>query len=609
VKLLPIVRQDWLIILLAVSVASMACFEVSDGDLGFHLATGREILATGKIPSSNVLSFGEPQHAWLLHQWLPALLFEWLWRRWGVVGVISTKMLVITTTWLLSYVTARVLGASARAATAACLLAACASAFRFEARPYLFTHWTLALTWLAVARGARATRDGSKQQYAALALAGLSVVLGSQLHAGVLDSVLVLVLFGLGTLLEGVRARLFGVARQPPYGVPVAARWLITALLASAVAAGSLALYHPWGARVLAVPFQMLEQRYWSEHLVEFRHAWAFPAAVLLAYWLWLACVLVTLFVARQWLHAGYVVVVLAYAVISLSYVRMAYAFALLSAPPVAAGWTHWAAARAERVGGAGQRQRFGHWLASFGLVGLVCAAPLYVYRDHTPGFGLASWVWPVEHFAFIRAHDIRGRAFVSDAWAGPFLGTFYPERKVFFDNRLEAYSDGFARHVYQRIRYGEPGWDRLLDSYQIDIVLLRYTTPGEARWQHGKPNLRQHLAQDARYQLVYFDDDGELFVRHTPPNEPLLASYALPDIDPDRRLFLRRPASCVGALVLAVQRGNHSSTLLGLAAVALADAGDARRAAEFLRIALAQAPNDAWLHDVSTRIAAATRH
>ena len=599
--MLRVEREDWLVVLLAASVAAMACFQASDGDLGFHLATGREILATGRIPSTNVLSFGEPQHAWLLHQWLPAVLFEWLWQRGGIAALITVKMLIVSTTWLLSYATARSLGASACAATAACSSAACASAFRFEVRPYLFTHWTLALTWLAAARylGAATTR----QRGTALTLAAFAVVLGGQLHAGVVDSVLVMGLFALGMFLEAKRAGRTDASERLPSGAAAAAQWLVTAAFATGCTAFLLVLYHPLSARMLAFPFEMATERYWGEHLVEFRRAWAFPWRMLSVYWLWLSAVVLTLWLARRQLHAGFIVAALAYAVISLCYVRMAYAFALISAPPIAAGWTGLAHAWLEPISLA--RKRAARRISALALLAVACTAPLYVYRDHAPGFGLVGWVWPLQHFAFIRTHDVRGRAFVSDAWAGPFLGFFYPQRKVFFDNRLEAYSGAFARNVYQRIRYGQAGWDRLLDQYQVDVVLLRYTTPGEAHWQHGAANLRQHLAHDQRYRLVYFDDDGELFVRNAQSNSGLIAGFGLPGIDPDRRVFLQRPSSCLPALLHAAQAGNRSSTLLGLTAVAMADAGDAGHALELLQSAVAQATEDAWLQGIRARLLA----
>ena len=205
-------------------------------------------------------------------------------------------------------------------------------------------------------------------------------------------------------------------------------------------------------------------------------------------------------------------------------------------------------------------------------LCACALAAPLYVFRDHAPGFGYAPSIWPHAHFAFVRQHRIAGHAFVSNAWAGPFLGVFYPERKSFFDMRLEAYSPGMLREVYQRIAYGQPGWDALLDRYDVQWLLLRYTTPGEAALQGGRPNLRQRLAVDPRFTLVRFDDDGELFVRSAGPNAALATRLGMSCVDPDRRQFTRQPdAACVSAMQAAIRAGNHAQQLLVTAAVTLA--------------------------------------
>jgi hypothetical protein len=581
------------VVLLMASVAALACFESSDGDLGFHLATGREILTTGHIPSRNVLSFGEPEHAWLLHQWLPAVLFELLWRHWGSAALVGLKMAVVSVTWAAVYASARLLGASVGCALSACLFAACASAFRFEIRPYIFTHLTLALTVLSIAW------YNARRASAAMLCAGATFVLGCQLHAGALDSLAIMLLYAAGCALEPLRGRCFGMDLQAPYGLRVAAAWLAVSAAALGCGAALLALYHPWGARILAFPFTMASDGYWGAHLIEFRHAWNVPVSPLIAYWAWLAAVCLALLISGRAWHTGLAAGVLVYALLSLYYVRMVYAFAIVSTPLVAATWTSWLGARPALA--------LRRPLLSFGLI--ACLAPFYIYRDHTPGFGLSSYVWPLDQFAFLRQHALRGRSFVSDAWAGPFLGMFYPEHKAFFDTRLEAYSQEFARHVYQRIRYAEPGWDTLLDRYRIDVILLRYTTPGEAHWQADKPNLRQRLAGDARYSLVNFDDVGELFVRRTAEHAPLIAELGIPGLDPDRRRFLQRPASCAAALLRAARSGNHSSTLLGLSALALADAGDTSHAALFAQAALKQAPEDAWLLRVQAQLLRSHAH
>jgi hypothetical protein len=602
----------WWLVLFAASVASMACFEASDGDLGFHLATGREILRSGRIPATNVLSFAEPLHPWLLHQWLPALVFEWCWQHGGLASLMVLKLLVVTATWLLVYAAARALAATPLVAAICCLCAAAASAFRFELRPYLFTHLTLAITLWALARCAapdaaaiggstHATSGAAASPRRAQLWAAVALCVGCQLHAGALDSALILLLFALGVALEPWRARWLGAAPLAPHAARAALGFVAAAVLGLGAAALLLTLYHPWGARVLTFPFEMATQRYWGEHLVEFRHAWKLPLPYLLAYWAWLATVLFVLLTQPQRTHLGLWLCAAMYAALSLWYVRMVYAFTIVSVPLVAAavsqrvaistapGWLRLAARPRDAL-----------------FVLLCVAAPAYVYRDHTPGIGLSPSTWPMAHFAYIRDQALRGPVFLSDAWGGPFLGVFYPQRKVFFDNRLEAYSEHFARDVYQHIRYGAPGWDRLLDHYGVEFLVLRYTTPGEASFQRGAPNLRQHLARDPRYSLVYFDDVGELFVRREGQNAALANAQAIPGVDPDRREFLVRPALSATALLRAAQRGNQSLTLIGMTALALADAGDLVHARGLSAVLSERAPDDAFAARVAKRVAAA---
>jgi hypothetical protein len=302
-----------------------------------------------------------------------------------------------------------------------------------------------------------------------------------------------------------------------------------------------------------------------AEHLVEFRSPWRFPFTMLAATWLWLALVLSVLVTRARALHLMHVAIALAYVLLALRFARMAFALGVVSAPVVAAALTRaplpaWLAVRAR--------------VRDFALLAALCAAPLYVFRDHTPGFGFSPLTWPLGHFAFLRTARVRGNAFVSNAWAGPMLGMFYPERRAFFDTRLEAYPPAFLHDVYQPIAYGAPGWDALLDRYDVQVVLLRYTTAGEAAFQRGAPNLHQKLARDSRWTLVRFDDEGELFVRTQGPNAALAERYALRGIDPDRRVFTQKPALCAPALVAAVNAGNHAPTLLLMAALAAADAG-----------------------------------
>ncbi len=581
-----------------VCTAAMACFVASDGDLGFHLATGREILRTGHIPATNVLSFSEPMQPWRLHQWLPGVLFELVFRSVGIAGVIALKMAVVSATWGAVYGTARKLGATAMAATFACVIAAMASSFRFESRPYLFTHWTLALSMYCLASylDAAHRRLGAREEMRALFVLVLIATAAAHLHAGSIDSLIVIVIAAMGCALEPLRARVLraGDGAQLPHGVRAAGTLLLTAIAVAALSALTLWLYHPTGPSILLFPFQMGSDSYLAQHLVEFRAPWRFPVTLLAALWVWLAIVATTLLLRMRTLHAALIGLVLCYVLLTLRFARMAYALGVVSAPIVAAAWSRVppdALARARSA------------VRQLALVSLLLLAPFYVFRDHTPGFGYSPTVWPLPCFSAMQKLGLRGNTYVSNAWSGPFLGMFYPARKSFFDARLEAYSPAFVHDVYQSIAYGRPGWDEKLDRYDVQVALLRYTSPSEAHLQHRVPNLRQKLALDPRWSLVRFDDYGELFVRTSGLNAEVAARDGIPCVDPDRRQFLSRPRECADALLHATESGNRAQTLLMMAAIASADAGKMALALELSAEGVRADPGDAWAQGVQRAI------
>jgi hypothetical protein len=548
--------------LVAAVAAALAWTEFADGDLGVHLATGREVLQSGRIPATNVLSFTHPEQPWDLHQWLPGVLFELIQRAQGLLGLQLLRAALVSATWLAVFAAARLLGASALAAALGTVLGAAASAFRFELRPYLFTHLALAAT-LAFAAGflrARA-RDDVRAARRALVGAALVPVAACHFHAGVVDSWLLMLALAAGTALEPLRARLLPSPPQPPAGLRAAAAPALALGASVVLAALSLALYHPIGARILLFPFAMGSNAYLAEHLVEFRPPWRFPVAMLLPYWALLALAFALAAAQARRLHLFWAIALAGFALLSLKHVRLCFGFAIVAAPIVAAGIGPWLA-RARGL------------LRAALLVAVIAGALLHRGERARFGVGLAQWTFP-PLFDYVQRHDLAGEAFVSDAWAGPWLGRFYPRRRAFFDNRLEAYPPEFVRDVYQRIRYGRPGWDTLLDRHRVEVVLLRYTTPGEARLQGGAPNLRQRIVRDPRWTLVTFDDDGMLCVRTAGSNAAHARAFALPFVDPDGLRFLAAPRTAAVALRREIERGNRSARVRLFAALAALDAGD----------------------------------
>ena len=50
---------------------------VDDADVWWVAAAGRRMLATGDVPTTNGFSFAEPEHAWVMHEWLFGPPYAW----------------------------------------------------------------------------------------------------------------------------------------------------------------------------------------------------------------------------------------------------------------------------------------------------------------------------------------------------------------------------------------------------------------------------------------------------------------------------------------------------------------------------------------------------
>lgn len=300
------------------------------------------------------------------------------------------------------------------------------------------------------------------------------------------------------------------------------------AVAAAALAAGTLAIYHPYPLRVLETPFVMETDGFLAEHLIEFRPPWRLPFEIVYGFWILVALGGAAIAFGAPRLHLALTLVPAAFLVLALRHGRFVDVFSIAIVPTLALTITGLLMNRSRAL-----RATVCSILGAVILLGAVDHVKRTRFRlDYSPEVFAKG---PLDFFA---DQHLSGPAFVSDGWAGPYLARFYPPERVFFFPAFDAFSPKDYRE-YVDIRYGKPGWDERLDALGVESCLLKYTTPNERAYQGGAPNLRQHLARDPRWALVYFDDLGEIFVRGAGANASahpsLLAEHAIAGLDPDR--------------------------------------------------------------------------
>ncbi len=577
-----------LLALPVLAAAALSIFEIRNDDLGFHVATGRYIRATGSVPDYNPFSYAEDGAVWVQHQWLPAVLASLVDDLGGPKALIVTKAILVALVFLVLARHAWVAGGALCALPVLLALAVSASANRFYARPYLMSALALAIVTTSLLRWqARGFRFGSP-----VLLAGAATVVGLHLHAGGLDSVLVWATVSFGAL-----------ALIRSQGRHALGRVLLAAALVLAVAAGSLALLAPAGVAGVLLPLQFSFDPYWNKHLIEFR-----PLPLMLQFWpQWLFVVIAGAgALLAGWRRRPVELLLLAgFGLLAVRHARMVWPMVIVATACLS---TLLGSARATRRPAEPDRL---HWaaavVATLAILAAAGAQQARLFRMGLGDDGFDRRNLPIELME--RAADLPAEVFVSDGFAGTWLWRHFrlsapddhqrhlpPEerRRVLIHNCLECYARETYVDLYQHIRYGLPGWDERALGLGIRTFLVRHTSPGERRLQEGAPNLRQQLFGDDRFLLVDFDDVATLWVLKDSAPAGLTGLNGFP-VDPDSGAV--RSGATYSELrdalsAHAAASPNTTRSLLMLARGARA-VGDLATMAQAVREALERAPRD----------------
>ena len=258
-----------------VTVAAVAVREVADPDLWWHLATGRYIWATRRIPVQDVFSFTAGSHRWVTHEWLADLLLYGGYRLVGLAGLVPLFALLIAAAFGLVYRRCR---SSPFVAAPSVLLAASASAMTWGVRPQMVSLLFTSLYLYILDRGV------AGRPRLVWLLPGLTL-LWANLHSGFVAGLVVVAVYAVGQELEWLAAR----AGEGPWLGPGVRR-----LLAVGLACLACALVTPNGLAGALFPFGTLSNRLIQANIEEwfspnFHLPLAWPLAV---YWLALLGVL-----------------------------------------------------------------------------------------------------------------------------------------------------------------------------------------------------------------------------------------------------------------------------------------------------------------------------
>jgi hypothetical protein len=483
----------------AALLAALVCgffvyYPITDTDIWWHLAAGREILRQGAFLHADPFSF-TPTVAWVDVHWLfqVGAYAAWLAGGAGLLVAVKSFLVALTGVALFYALPAQRLPWLTGGTIA---LLVYASRYLIAERPIVVTLLLVAAFLLLLER----YRASGKARYLWLLLPLQALWANVQ---GLF--VLGLVLFGAyaaGMIVERVRSR------------SSTQRGRLFLLVGAGLLAACLAT--PYGLQGLAFPLRLLSRiEPVSGNLYSANVSENAPLLSMLAtepgyVWVVLLVGLVGLglfALSLKRLRVEHLLLFVAFLALAFMAQRNVVLFLFVAAPLVAFHtgecFRHWR-----------ERSASSRWLRGVGLAAAVLVAALLTRGvvEHCLMLGvcpkhssLSPFRHPVEATELLRQHPVRGNIFNSDRYGGWLLWQLYPPKQVFIDGRFMVRPPSFFAE-YLGVLDEPARFESVAAKYGITHVLLQTAIFGRAL------PLARRLYGEEGWRLVYADGASALF-------------------------------------------------------------------------------------------------
>jgi hypothetical protein len=509
---------------------------LADADIGWHIRTGEQILATHSLPRTDPYSSTMQGQPWFAWEWLYDVLLGLLHRACGLSGVAWLCALLTATVFagLLSQLLQR--GTGLLLAVLLMLLAEAAAMIHLYARPHIAS-WLFSLLWFVVLERWEAW---DSPDHAALPrwipwFFPASMLLWVNLHGGWLFGMVLLAICTFAAFVESIRRQ----KTDPFAAIRIAhrARAMAVAWITSAAAT----LVNPYGWRLHVHIYRYLTDRYLMNRIDEFRspdfHGWAersFAIILLLTLIalagnrlpanrassnqrkISLSHLLVVLFAAYAGFYATRNLPVSSMLLVLIVGPILSANFSSLADKPSAWHWLRNSVTKivtfSDRMA-AQELDLTGHlWPVVATIAALsICLQGGWLGSRHLIHAEFDSKKMPAAAVAFLEKDFLQKESvqeplitdpvFSIDAWGGYLIYEIYPARKVVVDDRHDLYGSDRIRQ-YVTLVHAAPGWQSVLKQWQIHIVLL----PTDSTLA----NLLRELPQD--WRIAYEDKVAVVF-------------------------------------------------------------------------------------------------
>jgi len=488
-------RMLWALGILTVVFTYVNMSQISPNDFWWHMAVGREILATGQIPTVDIYSYTMAGQPYLSYQmfWLMDIWLYWWYSVGGAEMILFIQSLIITSTYLIIMLMcwqgSRKWGVTAFSLLFAIVL----GVYAWSVRPQAISFLLGAIFLYTIQR----YRSTSNPLLLAVLPVGMLVWVNS--HGS----------FPVGLMLLGIW---FG----DEFWQTFLARWrgehssqrkvMVAAMVLFVSAA--ICLLNPRGIGIATYLISMGSNPTVQNTVPE----WLPPSMTSPIGPLFFVSILfsaVVLVISPRRVTFYQLATFVAFTALGLWTTRGVVWFGLVMAPILASNL----AAIGEGLPGRQKQYKITSRtsLLNFGLLSLLIVLALVSlpwFRSSIPIRGkyrsLITSDTPTESINFLMEDQPEGRVFNDMAFGSYMIWAAQPEYQVFADPRIELFPEEIWND-YQAISRTAPGWQAKLDQFEVGTLVLN-------------PEVQVALAKEATkskaWHLVYQDQTAQIFQR-----------------------------------------------------------------------------------------------
>jgi hypothetical protein len=468
---------------------------LQDPGTGWHLATGRYIVETGSLPEHDFFSFTAAGHEWISYYWLFEVTGAYLVRLGGLPLFATACMLVYAFVPVLLFRRMLRIGAGMLPALLLTLIAFLVLCSHALARPHVVTYvfFAIVLERLDDYRAGRLPAS-------ALWWLPLLAAVWCNVHGGFVAGLVMAAIF---TGVAGLRAMFLRDVEERRRAL------VLGGVLAAMVLA---TLLNPSGPRLHASILSHLNQES-ARSFNEFASPdFQSHSAPLFFFEMLILGVVMLLSAARRRLDGLEATLLVFFLHEALHSVRHMNLFAIVAAPILAREISpffarRWPAFHRRTAEIAREQASLRSPFLYFGAISVV--GMVLGFRGVLPFPRTLDDLQLTRGAAeFVAQHRERfARPFNTDNLGGALIYRFWPDLRVFVDDRIFVYGENFISKRYFEVVYARKGWRKVLTKYRVTAAIVAVGAPCTVLFREAPD-----------WQLAFDDGKNAIFFRRTPP-------------------------------------------------------------------------------------------